>query len=239
MTRNTLAATTCGALLSALTLLPDAALAADLLPPPEPSHAGMSCLYVRLNGGGTFYNRIEVTQNILDPPNGSGFGPGNQANALNEDLTEAGFIEGGLGCQVNDLLRVEVTGGYHFKSSLTDGYDTLSADYDNGTVFANAYWDLTNYAGLTPYIGGGIGMAINSLSNVSNPVDAADSTNTSFAWNVAAGMSYDISNTWTVDLAWRYTSFGELVSDGRQPFETTKLEANEVVLSLRYNFWTW
>lgn len=239
MTRNTLAATTCGALLSALTLLPDAALAADLLPPPEPSHAGMSCLYARLNGGGTFYNRIEVTQNILDPPNGSGFGPGNQANALNEDLTDAGFIEGGLGCQVNDLLRVEVTGGYHFKSSLTDGYDTLSADYDNGTVFANAYWDLTNYAGLTPYIGGGIGMAINSLSNVSNPVDAADSTNTSFAWNVAAGMSYDISNTWTVDLAWRYTSFGELVSDGRQPFETTKLEANEVVLSLRYNFWTW
>jgi len=239
MTRNTLAATTCGVLLSALTLVPDAALAADLLPPPVPSYSGMSCLYARLNGGGTFYNRIEVTQNILDPQNGSGFGPDNQANALNEDLTEAGFIEGGLGCQVNDLLRVEVTSGYHFKSSLTDSFDTLSADYDNVTVFGNAFWDITNYGGLTPYIGGGIGMAINSLSNVSNPVDAADSTNTSFAWNVAAGMSYDISNTWTVDLAWRYTSFGELVSDGRQPFETTKLEANEVVLSLRYNFWTW
>jgi opacity protein-like surface antigen len=52
-------------------------------------------------------------------------------------------------------------------------------------------------------------------------------------------MSYDISNTWTVDLAWRYTSFGELASGGEQPFGSDQLTANEVVLGLRYNFWTW
>jgi opacity protein-like surface antigen len=239
MTRNTLAATTCGVLLSALTLLPEAARAADLLPPPVPSQSGMSCLYARLNGGGTFYDEININQNILDINSGAGFGPNFQSNALNEDLSETGFIEGGFGCQVNDLLRVEATGGYHFKASLTDGYYTLSADYDNITVFANAFWDITNYGGFTPYVGGGVGLAINTLSNVSDPVGAADSTNTSFAWNIAAGMSYDISNNWKVDLAWRYTSFGELVSGGRQPFDSNELGANEVVLSLRYNFWSW
>lgn len=239
MLRNTLAGSTCAALLGALTLLPTGALAADLLPPPVPSSYGMNCLYARLNGGATFYNEIEVTQTINDVDAGAGFLPDFQSVALNEELSDTGFIEAGVGCQVNDLLRVEATAGYRFKSSLTDGFDSLSADFDSITVFANAYWDLTNYAGFTPYVGGGIGAAINTVSNVSQPLGAEDGTSTDFAWNITAGMSYDISTNWKVDFAWRYIDLGYAVSGGSQPFDTTGLGANEVMVSFRYNFWSW
>ena len=148
------------------------AMAVDLLPPPELPAVG--CLYARLDGGGAFRNRPTVFRNL--PPDYDlerGFGSGT-GEALNERLDDTGFIEGGLGCQVNDLLRVDATGGYRFRSSLVDGNDTLRTELETVTVFANAYWDITNYGGFTPYVGGGAGAAFHRLSNITAPLDASD-----------------------------------------------------------------
>ena len=95
-------------------------MAVDLLPPPEPPAVG--CLYARLDGGGAFRNRPRCSANARRTmkPIERGF-EGGIGEALNEELQDSMFIEGGLGCQVNDLLRVDATGGYRFRSSLVDG----------------------------------------------------------------------------------------------------------------------
>ena len=143
-----------------------------------------------------------------------GFGSGT-GEALNERLDDTGFIEGGLGCQVNDLLRVDATGGYRFRSSLVDGNDTLRTELETVTVFANAYWDITNYGGFTPYVGGGAGAAFHRLSNITAPLDASDGDTTAFAWNVTAGVSYDITPALKIDVSYRYTDrLGDLQRRG-------------------------
>ena len=211
------------------------AMAVDLLPPPELPAVG--CLYARLDGGGAFRNRPTVFRNL--PPDYDlerGFGSGT-GEALNERLDDTGFIEGGLGCQVNDLLRVDATGGYRFRSSLVDGNDTLRTELETVTVFANAYWDITNYGGFTPYVGGGAGAAFHRLSNITAPLDASDGDTTAFAWNATAGVSYDITPELKIDVSYRYTDLGSAISSGAVPLEVDKLTANEVMIGLRYYFW--
>jgi opacity protein-like surface antigen len=211
------------------------AMAVDLLPPPEPAAVG--CFYARLDGGGAFFNRPTVFRNL--PPDYDlerGFGSGT-GEALNEELDDTAFIEGGLGCQVNDLLRVDATAGYRFRSSLVDGNDTLSAELETVTVFANAYWDITNYAGFTPYVGGGLGAAFHRLSDITAPLDASDGDTTAFAWNATAGISYDLSPQLKIDVSYRYTDLGSAISGGSVPLEVDDLATNEFKIGLRYYFW--
>src|SRR5690349_16598082 len=207
------------------------AMAVDLLPPPEPAAVG--CFYARLDGGGAFYNRPTVFRNLppdYDPQRGFG-------SFSDEALADTGFIEGGLGCQVNDLLRVDATAGYRFRQLLTDGNDRLNAELQAVTVFANAYWDITNYGGFTPYVGGGVGAAFHRLSDITAPLDTSDGDNTSFAWNVTAGVSYDLSPELKIDVSYRYTDLGSAVSGGSVPLDVDNLTANEIKIGLRYYFW--
>jgi opacity protein-like surface antigen len=211
------------------------AMAVDLLPPPEPVAVG--CFYARLDGGGAFHNRPVVFRNLPDDYDMErGFGSGTD-EALNEKLDDTAFIEGGLGCQVNDLLRVDATGGYRFRSSLVDGHDTLQAELETVTVFANAYWDITNYGGFTPYVGGGAGAAFHRLSDVAAPLDAEDGDSTAFAWNATVGISYDITPELKIDVSYRYTDLGTAISGGSVPLEIENLTSNEVKVGLRYYFW--
>lgn len=101
-----------------------------------------------------------------------------------EDSWDVGF---GLGYQINDNFRVDVTGEYVFGSewrgistdsnfvcagmstagggSVTDGSEPgscVSVDTANVSAFkllANGYLDIGNFSGITPYIGAGIGGA--------------------------------------------------------------------------------
>ncbi len=94
------------------------------------------------------------------------------------DIDNGLLIGGGLGYQVNDWFRVDVTSNYHaqvdFKGSSAQnvlcndqsapGAGSVCSFTDNGnlqitTLMANAYLDLGTYQGLTPYVGAAIGGA--------------------------------------------------------------------------------
>lgn len=220
------------------------ALAADLLPPPVPSGGGygggMSCLYTRVDGGASFNSGLDWVRIEGTPAAGDGFGPALDAQgANNPKLSSTGLVQGGIGCQVNDLLRVEAVGGYMFKRSLTDDDGTLSADVDSYLMLFNAYWDLTNYGGFTPYIGGGAGLAVNSVYNVNDPAAASAGSTASFAWNFAAGMSYDLSQNWKIDVSYRYLDMGQVELGGSGNFQLSGIADNQIMVGIRYNFWTW
>lgn len=94
------------------------------------------------------------------------------------------------------------------------------------TLMFNGYWDITNYNGFVPYVGGGIGLAFHNLHDSVNvagtPVPAAaaflspygygiskNQTLTQFAWMATAGVAYKINPNWTIDLGYRLISFGD------------------------------
>ena len=160
---------------------------------PDEGFGGMwSCLYARVDGGVTMYERPNVIQ-----PIGGGFengGGGGATTAIGPEIDPTGFFEGGIGCQVASTLRIEITGGIHLKSSLTDAFpDSLDASIGSQYVFVSTYWDITNYAGFTPYVGGGIGASKNEISGLTFPTGAADGGDYDFAYHVGVGVSYDIT----------------------------------------------
>jgi opacity protein-like surface antigen len=87
------------------------------------------------------------------------------------------------------------------------------------TLFINAYWDINTGTSFTPYVGAGLGIGIirNKFSGSGwNPGDGdwsenfGSKTTTNFAWNVGAGLGYDINDSWTVDLGYRFVGLGSV-----------------------------
>jgi opacity protein-like surface antigen len=209
--------------------------------PGEGFNGMFSCLYARVDGGAAMYDRPTVIQPIggLFADGAGGF----TSEAINEEITPGGFFEGGIGCQVADSMRIEVTGGIHFKSTLSDPFvDSLDANLGSQHVFVSTFWDITNYGGFTPYVGGGIGAAKHEITGLSSPDGAADGGDYDFAYHVTLGFSYDLTSNLKFDLAYRYIDLGEVVSGvdyaAVQPgaISVDGIQAHEVKAGLRYHF---
>jgi opacity protein-like surface antigen len=206
------------------------------------------CTYLRLDGGATMFDQANVDQaQVLGYDTDYGFSDGSTTGysvAINEAIANTGFIEGGAGCQVSDSMRIEVTGGVRLKSSVSDPYvDSLSADLTSHTIFVSGFWDITNYGGFTPYIGGGVGAAYHQITDLTFPVGASDGSNWDFAYHFTAGMSYDITSALKFDLAYRYINMGDAFSgtdlaavSGPGPITIHDISAHEVKAGLRYHF---
>ena len=216
--------------------------------PGEGFNGMWSCLYARIDGGGSFYAdnpTADVTMPSGDQPSLVSYSP-------QIALSNTGFFEGGVGCQVSDSMRVEVTGGLNLKSSFAHGtIDDLpyaNGDFSARYVFVSGYWDITNYAGFTPYVGGGIGASYNESSGSILYVDTAvpgeatfSGGNYDFAYHITFGMSYDITQSTKFDLAYRYVDFGSAtgqVTTASQvgSFDVGTIDAHEVKVGLRYQF---
>lgn len=216
---------------------------------PGEGFSGMwGCTYLRLDGGATMFDQANVDQaQVIGYDPSFGFSDGVNTGysvAINEAIANTGFIEGGAGCQVSDSMRIEVTGGVRLKSSLSDPYPaSLDASLTSHTIFVSGFWDITNYGGFTPYIGGGVGAAYNQISDVNFPVGAADGSNWDFAYHVTVGMSYDITQALKFDLAYRYVNMGDAMSStdfsagtNLGPITVHDISAHEVKAGLRYHF---
>lgn len=219
------------------------ALAADMLPPGPPppppppvdvvEHSG-SCFYARADVGGSFHERPSVSKSAVGA--GGGFTGGGTLDAEGESIEDTAFFEGGVGCQLTESFRVEVTGGYRLRQSLRDSYGSLDAEIQSYTAFANVYYDITNYAGWTPYLGGGIGVAVHTLRDVVMPVASSDGEEVDFAWNIQAGVSYDMTQNAKLDFGYRLIDMGKAKSGGPVPMFVDDLVSHEFKVGLRYHF---
>jgi opacity protein-like surface antigen len=99
----------------------------------------------------------------------------------------------------------------------------------NSNVFlANAYVDLGNWGGFTPFVGAGIGAAQHSFAKVtdvgasnnyvagvftgvssSNLVRFYNRNQTNMAWALMAGVAYDASATTKIEFGYRYLNMGK------------------------------
>ncbi len=151
---------------------------------------------------------------------------------VQQDIQDAAIAGFGIGYEVNNWLRLDVTGEYRTKAmfkatgsyteSCTGGgicFDANSGNYSAAVFMANAYIDLGTWWCLTPYIGAGVGGAYNMISNVQDNgiissgtagfgYAAGTSSSLDLAWNVQAGLTYNVTNTFKVDFSYRFLSLG-------------------------------
>ncbi|WP_271897128.1 outer membrane protein [Candidatus Phyllobacterium onerii] len=176
----------------------------------------------------------------------------------------------GVGYQFNDWFRADVTGQYRGKTefSALDFYDTDGIP-DNGDeatneyhakksewlFLANAYTDLGTYAGLTPYVGAGIGASRNTISNFTdnNAITggggfAGSDSQWEFAWALHAGVGIKATDRMTIDLGYSYLDLGDgqtanasnfIPSQTRpnpEPFKFKDITSHDFKVGVRYAF---
>ena len=186
----------------------------------------------------------------------------NNFTVHHKDIKSSPLYGIGVGWQARHWLRFDLTGEYRGDSIFvghdqypaigggTPGTNEYTADIKSWLGLANAYIDMGNWCGFTPYIGAGIGFATLNVEgmkdvNVFNDSVAfgTDKTNTNFAWALHAGISYDVTAQVVVDLAYRYSDLGSAQSgvvttfDGAASYSGVHIKdvtSNDLLFGVRY-----
>jgi opacity protein-like surface antigen len=177
------------------------------------------------------------------------------------------FFRLGAGYQVNNWLRIDGTGEYranayfHGQQVESQGGVTLpddyTANYSSWLFLANAYVDLGTWYCITPFLGAGVGGSYNTISNFmdtgSTQSGATILSTTyfdthsqwSFAWALYAGLSYQVTPGFSVELTYRYLDLGNAQTgtphafDGTviptSPFQFKDITSSDFMLGVRWN----
>jgi len=229
-----------------------AASAADfprrLFLPPAPVLDTTESWYLRGDVGYTHYKRPEADYTL-------GLISGSMSR---EGFGDNAVVGVGIGYYFSPMFRADVTLDHSFYSRFkglpaNDGFATGSASdrgrFQSSTAMLNVYADLGTYGGFTPYVGAGVGVAHNVLGSYTRTsVDAlgvvtqerlAGGGGYSFAWALMAGVGYKLSDSFTLDLGYRYVSLGDVKTRGYASGaggDVESIGAHEVRLGVRYAF---
>ena len=160
--------------------------------------------------------------------------------ATNRNVDDSWIVGAGAGWRFTPNLRGDITFDYRpdFNQNTSFGIGPgAKSGLHNWTLMANGYYDFTIDAiqPLVPYVGGGIGVAQNSVDGVTVGVPGTGLARISghdtnqFAWQLSAGVTYNFSPNLALDVGYRYLNAGETGLGGR-------LRANELSTSLRFGF---
>jgi len=131
---------------------------------------------------------------------------------------DAGWIVGGaVGYDLNDIMRgwsTEIEVSYRsnqnngqWASTTGGGGSSGAVDFDNTSlaVMANAWYEFP-IAGISPYIGGGIGWARTRFKGTYDAIapESFDFKEDGFAWQLGAGVNIPVKPGMTVGLGYRY-----------------------------------
>jgi opacity protein-like surface antigen len=117
-----------------------------------------------------------------------------------------------------------------------------SVKIDALTVLANAYLDLGNWGGFTPYVGAGVGMTNLRAHEYTTSVvweGVNDGRKWNPSWALMGGVSYKFSPSLLLDLSYRYLNLGEVATGLLPPDYTSRvtfrdMTAQEIRLGFRW-----
>lgn len=226
---------------SALALSAALAQAADMpgypLPPPQPySRPSL----IDANNGWYLRGDLGAHWGLLTGAE-SASPPNPTDNSLGKGMTAS------LGAGIkSDWLRTDVTIDYaspvNYKGTVAAAGDT-TAKIQATTALFNGYIDLGTWYRITPYIGGGAGVAYARVSDyvgtAAPPASGEPAKNRwNFAWAGMAGVAVPIAHNMMVDVGYRYLNIGNL-STGSDTFAATTFKnvaAHELRVGLRWSF---
>ena len=174
-------------------------------------------------------------------------------------IGDAFFIGAGVGYELNNWLRLDVTAEYRAKTpvyafgSYTDGaggvfLDTYQGYFRSWVFLANTYVDLGTWWCFTPFVGAGIGGARNSIvsfTDVGIPTAGRgfgrDTSDWQLAWALHAGVAYNVTKNFKVELAYRYLNMGSITETidcvgGCNPdsYKFRNMYSHDIKLGLRW-----
>ncbi|WP_350335154.1 outer membrane protein [Coralliovum pocilloporae] len=227
-----------------LAVVPVAASAADLPEPP--------IVDIDFEESGTWYLRGDVGF-VYQSTDSDFTNPSTRVDIFWEDLDHTFVIGAGIGYQVNEWFRTDVTVDYRVDASFyglavcttvgCSGFSQEKSSIESYTLLWNAYLEYEVLEGLRPYIGGGIGAAYVNVGNhfgvnpdgSSTPFGGDGQWN--FAWALMAGVSLDVTENLLLDANYRYVNLGEVSSadDGfGGQINHEDIDAHEVRVGFRY-----
>ena len=155
---------------------------------------------------------------------------------VQKDIQDTAIFGFGIGYEWNSWFRFDVTGEYRTKAmfkatgSYTDFcpatafgpgtcFDVNTGNLSSEVFLANAYVDLGTWWCITPFIGAGVGAARNVITGVQDNGIISngtvgfgytfnDSAQWNLAWDVQAGLTYNVNDNLKIDLSWRYLNLG-------------------------------
>ena len=136
----------------------------------------------------------------------------------NRTAAGAANLGSGIGYRFNDTLRADLTLDYLTSHAVKGYLSAAVADrltQDDTLLLANGYYDIGTFAGLTPYVGAGLGLArvdSDPLVRTVNGVNAftfAGAIRYSLAAAAATGISFDIGRGLQADVGYRFTWIGK------------------------------
>jgi opacity protein-like surface antigen len=214
------------------TLLTTSAFAADLYTP-EPAPQAAPPVVSQSSG---WYLRGDVGYAFTDL-RGANYFQGSNSNLVDfssSSLDDNFTLGGGVGYQINNYLRADLTMDYLFSSDFNGsthgdcgacgpGFTSVAAtshDVASMTAFsllANAYVDLGTYGAFTPYLGGGLGGTYVKWDNLHNTSCADDDSSSCdgtvshngrgswrFTYALMAGTAIDLTCNLKADVGYRF-----------------------------------
>jgi opacity protein-like surface antigen len=175
---------------------------------------------------------------------------------VGNDVGNANIIGGGVGYRFNEYIRSDATlsyrHGYKINSTIVmDGQTYYSRGHTSSlTGLVNLYAEPVKFGIVRPYAGGGLGFSRNRTGDVSITVDNLNgslqgATHTSFAWQLSAGIGFDLTSNLSADIGYRYMDMGEARTGSHVNIAGTtsdnwtsrgNLTAHELQMGLRYQF---
>lgn len=160
--------------------------------------------------------------------------------------TDTGFgISGAFGYRFDDA-RVELEIGYLSNSvdsvTVNDFEASADGDIDNWQFLVNGYYDIPTNSRFTPYVGGGIGLAILSANDVSATAPALgeldiDDSSASFLFQVKGGVGYDITDDFNAFFGYRLLGLpGQSFEVFDTDFDADTIFIHSLQLGARYEF---
>lgn len=124
----------------------------------------------------------------------------------------------------------------NFSHPIKYSTDAVSFNMKKYSLMGNVYFDYLTCTPWTPYVGAGIGYAwLKPVAYVNGTKFNKSQYN--FAWQVMAGVAYDINSNWTVDLGYKYADLGRVRKNwGDHHVSKLTLRDHEILLGIRYNF---
>ncbi|WP_294641503.1 outer membrane beta-barrel protein [uncultured Aureimonas sp.] len=255
-------------LAASLLTLASSAFAADIdiLAAPEIAiPVAETGLYLRADATYGFDTTFGGTQFLVGPG-------GTATNRMSDWRLDDGFgVGGGVGYKANDWLRFDATLDY-WKQDVSGGngagwfcgFDASCASRERGEIEAveiigNAYVDLGTVAGFTPYVGAGLGAVHVDYGDVAGAAfctgagvcpaggssavyDGAASWR--FAYAVSAGVSYDVTDSLSIDTGYRYLNVWDgdayrfdTASGARLVAEDEGFDRHTIRAGLRFKLW--
>jgi opacity protein-like surface antigen len=159
------------------------------------------------------------------------------------------LLGGGVGYQVTDYFRTDLTLDYMTRAKFTSDRD--ESKMSALSLLANAYVDLGTWNRVTPYLGAGIGGAQVKWGDLRNQFPGVDdrhkgARNWRFAYALMAGASYCFNSNLELDAGYRFTRIngGRMFEyadssaggPGAGPGFDKGFNVNEVRTGLRYQF---